>query len=93
MIWLNFHFLKIFCKNYIVKIFMVLKIFSQNKYRFLWNEDSDVVFNNESKNIIRNGFSGTGFGVSGQNTEIFICKNPNFGVIVQKTWAKGYYYF
>ena len=44
---------------------MVFKILSLK-----WNKNSDVVINNESKNKIKNGFSGTRFGVNGQNTEI-----------------------
>ena len=78
----KFWFFKIFYKKLYCQNIYGVQNFKFEVYRFLWNKDSDVVFNNESKNIIRNGFSGTGFGVSGQNTEIFICKNPNFGVIV-----------
>ena len=49
MIRLNFDFLKNFCKNIYCQIIYGVENFQLEPCRFLWNKNSDVVFNYESK--------------------------------------------
>ena len=94
MIRLNFDFLKIFCKNIYCQIIYGVENFQLQPCRFLWNKNSDVVFNYESKEKKKNGvcrYGNMGKGKKYRNFDIF--KNHNFGGIVQNTWTKGYYCF
>ena len=61
----NFFWQKLFCQN----IYSVGKNFF-GSYKFLWNKNSCVVFNNESKNRMKNGICRKIFGVNVENTEI-----------------------
>ena len=87
-----------FLKYFLTKLFSPKICGAQNKkfddYRFLWASNSDVVFDNESKNRKKIGCSGPKFGVKVQNTEILtFLKIIILWVIVQNTCAKGYYCF
>ena len=70
MIRLNFDFLKNFCKNIYCQIIYGVENFQLEPCRFLWNKNSDVVFNYESKEKKKNGCGGMEIGVKVRNTEI-----------------------